>query len=260
MNALCNQPTLARHTPTCLTVCLVAALAAIATSPAYAAVMGVDSITVSPGGTVPYDKNQSLTSITVGSTTFTTLISPASADSNNDGKAFKAKNGTGESDAGDAVSDGDITTKYSNYGSPNDIDFGQSIGDRTIFWFSFGGSTGSGDDGFTVQPIDAGGSTIGTYELSIVSSDYGGTVAEIDSTDLSGDTDRTRLIAGVAFTLSDFTGSGGDLSTATGIRQVSGSNRPDTAEIGLAVIPEPATVALVGLGGVILLSRRRSRA
>jgi hypothetical protein len=153
----------------------------------------------------------------------------------------------------------------------NRLDTGMvNIGDNSEFFFAFSPTSldqvlfifdvGSADGALNVELIDGlGGSVVGntiTPNFSVSS------VANIDfervnggGTSTNGGTDADFV--GLAFSFSDFgITDAGVLSSIAGVRLDSGGGL-DPSLIGFTAVPEPSSAALLGLGGLTLILRRR---
>lgn len=126
----------------------------------------------------------------------------------------------------------------------------------TFFLFEIGGN-----DDITLEPIDSAGDTIGDYSLTI--SSYGSVdfTAARPNRSTGGVATNPAQTFGVSFVISDFSGTG-DLSDFAGFAYdgLNGSGAGDDADLvllGGTVIPEPASLAGLGLLGLLTLRRRR---
>lgn len=141
------------------------------------------------------------------------------------------------------------------------VQFGRSIGaDDRIFVTEL-----NSGNGFTATLIDANGNPLaGFASLVIPDAAYGDAAndfANILSTTRVNPNGTTQAgptnvkVGGVSFGLSDFVGTGTP-SGATGIAISSTSFDP--YNFGLYTVPEPASLALLGLGGAVAFGRRRT--
>lgn len=149
-----------------------------------------------------------------------------------------------------------------------DFEFGVVLGDA--------GATGDGNDlfivdiqnkaGATVRPLDVNGNLIGDFVLSLTSGNFGTESPVRLDWNLNGSaasplndvgSTATVSINGVGFDLSDFTGTG-TLTGVAGLR-IDGGGSLDPAVVGFntQAVPEPGSMALIGLGLTLMLSRRR---
>ncbi|MBC2602659.1 hypothetical protein [Puniceicoccus vermicola] len=136
-----------------------------------------------------------------------------------------------------------------------------TAGDR-IFIFDMG----TGDD-VTFELVDSIGNAIGDYTITLTAASFGGGLTSFDRVrTIRGDFVNSEVgtvtsFAGASFQLSDFSGTTGDLSQATGLRSVGNSNI-DPSLIGLASIPEPSASAMIfGVlcGAAVIFIRRSKR-
>lgn len=110
------------------------------------------------------------------------------------------------------------------------------------------------DNNITVTPLDSSYDAISTWTLDLDGSDYAG----ITSTSVYDYNNQGNAIAGTTFTLSDFTGGTGTLTSVAAL-QIDGANNLDPALIGVAAtIPEPMSYTLL-LGAAVLLGALRRR-
>jgi hypothetical protein len=219
---------------------------------------------------VTYDASYDLTSVTIEGTTYTELTGSTASITTSSFSTWTAFwiGGTtpitnDEEDLNAASSGLNVRDAATNLSSGSTFQFGQTITDTdTIFIIDYGNG-----DPVTFGLINSDGETVGDYSLTIVASDFGNDIVTFAtekteglSTDDSITTDiDVRADQGVSFTLSDFTGTYGDLSTATGIVILS-TTTLDPAVVGLASIPEPNTFALLaGLSAFAAIAVRRRR-
>lgn len=204
-----------------------------------------------------------LDSITVGSTTYNTLIAPtsvASTETRADDWVWK-NDGTSEPASYTEVLGGnDIAT-----GSLNDtftVQFGGALTDTSLIYVIVNSDIAAYNSGSgrpVIYALDAAGNRIGGgtgFEIGTVSL---GAMPELDALteyNRTGGSTLNRLLVGFAFTLADLelTGTG-----ATGLEFASADGISPTIDpnaIGIAV-PEPGSLALLGLGGLLIVRRRR---
>jgi len=247
---------------------------------ASAAVVGIDSATFTDsaddmGGTGD-DTNEisgdyeddatTLTSITVGSATFGAIAGPTAATVTGSTNVFEPEddspgggddNGWGTQTLADASQVGLGIDGVANP-SQVDVGFGSDISGTNTLLFIIENIAGLDD--ITVQGL-LDGNLVGS-ELSIGTDDWGG-VLDLDQNrtghqqyrlDLASGTPVTHDLGGVSFTLADL-----DATTIDGLRISDGDSSIDPAIVGY-VIPEPASLALVGLGSLLMVGGRRRRA
>lgn len=242
-----------------------------------AAVVAVDQATFTPSATagsppgledgVEYD----FASLTFGSNTYSTLSGATSVTGSVSGNAFSNYgylSGTTSPGSATAAATGLSVNFASNPGVGGAVfQMGSALDDFTHFAFVELTVLTTNPDAITLELVDNTGASIGTgYTLDIATADYGADLA----IDADGPTAGWQLSAsnltqqatlrGVAFTMSDFTGSGGDLSTATGF-QLNNSTTVDPVAM-IAVVPEPSTgwLLLTGTAALALIKRQRRRA
>ena len=239
-------------------IVLAAGIACLAfTLTAPAAVMSIDSVTLSPTFPGTVDDDADVTEITVASTNYVVDDTATFDVSGNASNWFTSENGSVPSgslqnDQEDAAASGPrITDGVLNVDDGSFFNFSRDVASSDWIFIT----ELNGDDEVTIKPTDAG-TAIGTWTLDIAASDWG------ELFDLNTDLNPglqspdPRTIDGVAFQLSDFTGDTGPLTGVDGI-EIDDANGLDAAAVGLAVIPEPATLALLGLGGAMILAGRR---
>lgn len=150
----------------------------------------------------------------------------------------------------EALNDVYVTTNI--FGLLDDVDFSLNTtvndGDGQIFYLV----EHMGNDTVTIQPRNAGGVITG-WSLTLAPAHYAAitTTAEYDWKD------QGNALAGTTFTLLDFTGGTGTLTGVTGLR-IDGGNLIDPAQLGVAAVPEPASISLVALT-LFVAGRRRRR-
>ncbi len=219
------------------------------------------------------DGNYNLTSITTGGQTYSSLLG-ATADvrvtisTASDAVIalyiFDTPPVTSRAQLNSAASGLDYHDSPANIYNPSTFQFGRTITeDDVIFLFDFG--TG---DACQFSLIDSGGSTIGDYSISLSAGDFGVTdpITFVDAVGFMGDETTTQIFThvdtqrGVGFTLSDFTGSIGDISQATGIILTTPFSTLDPSVVGLATVPEFGSSSLVlALFGVMSVVFYRCR-
>lgn len=242
-----------------------AGLVAAMAGPASAAVVGIDSVSLSPAPTAdPLRVNATIDSITLGGNTFSDLESITSVDFPANRERLWATDGTDPGSDSAAIVGLDYGTSVLNLEANTDLNFGRTLAaTERVFLIKDGlaNSSEASPDRLTLLAL-AGNTVIGDYSINLDDSDYGATLPlgvtlqrEGGASDL---VDRDRV--GVSFLVSDLTGTTGDLSTLTGFRVSATGNeagRYDLAAVGV-VIPEPGSIALLGLGAACLLGRRRA--
>jgi hypothetical protein len=247
-----------KRLPTMATCAIMLGLAAAG---AHAAVMPVDSATFDSalaGGRMTVDTDHDLTSITVGGTTYTQL------------EGATASGVTGDFIFGTYQDNGG--GQYGPYdGAVSGLNMAFAVANMTAGTWQFASPLTryvgfaffelTGGEAVELSLVDANDEVVGSFSSSS-SSGYGPAVA------LPPGGGWYRPLApnnsrfgedfgpnGLFFTLDDFTGSG-DLSTATGLR-LDGESGIDPFAL-VAVVPEPATMGLLALGGLAVLARRRN--
>ena len=240
------------------TVCTAFAAAALfAWTPAASAAVLVTGVSPTPAS--PLDTSTALASITVGSDTFSDLITPTQGQADAALIVRGAADDPGFPTAANAVIDNDLTTGI------GDIDngvvrvlFDQAITDTDdladIFVFDWGNAQ---DNAQSIRAIVGGTLASPVYGGSTITSVT--TPTRLGSTsgrflDLDADSGGTKV-------MQDLGGFGLDLSDDFGVTSIIGIefDNTDHDTIGIyAVIPEPGSLVLLGLGGLAMLSRRRN--
>jgi len=238
--------------------------------------LGIQSIVTSPslgglGDPVTGDADVTAINRGFGDLDVTELATTSNINSTNTSAHYWASGGAEPSGPNDAVLGGRVTDGVLNAGengAPIDFEFGRNVlSNEYIFIAELEGPQGQPTDQpqIVIKPLN-GGSTIGDYLITIDSDDWGPTLLDISaarraSNGSLGNT-LSSSIFGVAFKVSDLIGTFGDLSQVDGIRieylvNPGTTGYLDPSAVGLALVPEPASVALMGLGGLMLLARRR---
>jgi hypothetical protein len=142
-----------------------------------------------------------------------------------------------------------------------DFQFGRTIAASERFYLL----ARSSGDAATLASVNTAGDPIGDYTLELPG-DWGGNpnlpASEQFEQDIGNQGAKTRTqpateIQGITFTLGDFEVATGDLSDAVGY-EIADVASIDPVNTGIAT-PEPASLAMMGLGGLLLLPRRRRR-
>ncbi|MFA4944751.1 MAG: PEP-CTERM sorting domain-containing protein [Lentisphaeria bacterium] len=214
------------------------------------------------------DANGTFTSLTIGGTDYTDLTGSTASLTAADLYFYPQGNpifsGSGQANA--AVSGLDYRTGAGNINFGSIFQFGRTITSQDhIVVTDLHNGAAAETVGF--QLVNASNTVLGTYAISITPAQFGSSLIPSSSYTTINNSTGAGVYTGpfdqyaVAFQLSDFTGTG-DLSTATGIRFSSGTdNAWDPSVAGLAAVPEPSSLFLLGLGAALtgVLSRRRSR-
>jgi hypothetical protein len=236
---------------------------------AQAAVLPVTDATytgaVTPGTPENITGDTTLTGLTTSEGTFTNLIG-ATANAVVTANTLSSI-GTVPANANVAVTGLSANDGVNNLQTGN-FQFGTSFNANTRFFILEGTPQSSTlGDPTDVTLIDAANNAVGTLKLTLVPTDWTSSPANTTNSSLAtityavGQGNLTQKLGAVTFSLADFSGTG-NASLATGISLVSpggagGSNRLDPNVVGLFVVPEPSTYALVlGSLGTLLLFRR----
>ena len=188
-----------------------------------------------------------------------TLVSTTTASGASNVTPYWGQDATDLTAADDqlAVTDNRLDTGMVNVANNSDFFFASApvnLGDQL---FIFEG--GSNDGNRSVELIDSLGNVVGSsFTVNFTAT----TVADFDweripATAASHSSNNTPY-RGVTLSLSDLgVTNAGDLSSIAGVR-LDGGGRLDPTLIGLAVVPEPSSALLVGLGcGFFAIRRRR---
>ncbi len=246
-------------------VSLPIAVLAMLTVVTQAAVLEVDSISTTPATTSATDTSDAvvLNAVTVGSNTYTVIELPTKVTVP-DANRFWAINGSDPGSDAATLTDANLDTGLLNPASVV-AQWGRTIGLNEVFiYMDLDRDSGFGRfDGITIAAVDSGGNVIGDYSRTISDNTSPNFLYEQNVERESGGTLTEQYSnMGYSFTLGDLTGTTGDLSLATGIRVVNaGSGNPgnsDPTMIAIVDVPEPASMALLGLGGALILRRRRA--
>jgi len=225
---------------------------------AHAAVINVTSVTYDDNGTstavsagttnVTFDNTLKLESFTDGNTTWDEFVLVDSVSDLGSTTYEFGENST--SDPGsvtEAVTDDRIDSWVKDVDDNSQYFFEAApvSTDDVLFFFEFtGGKTA------TVQLIDSDGDQVGTSTVSF--GDAEGIFGKLDPTDFS-----TFNITLQAVEFSDFGVTSGNIGDVAGIEITSTSTFDDPMLIGHTGIPEPASLALVGVGSLLILTGRR---
>ena len=262
-------------------VLLPSVAAAMFALPASAAVSNITSATFSPG-TAAQDDAETITAFTSGAGTFTNLLGATTVTGATGEFRFytpgedpgatppPGSSGSGASAlVGLVVTDGVLNTV-----NGTQFRFGQNIApDATLFLTELGTTTeATNNNDVTLGLVDGSGSAIAGFTLTLTNIGGSNTLSRFNfaSTRLSdngtGPAQNDARLFGASFTLADFTNGATAFSgtNAQGVFVVNrdpddgiAGNSVDISAVGLAVVPEPASLALVGLGSVLMLGRRR---
>lgn len=203
---------------------------------------------------------QRATSITVDGNAYTDLVGAIASDAETLDVRFWEFGDSDPVTENAAVSGLYVTDGLLNTSVDTKFQFGNSVGlNDILFVFEADASPRTPDD-ITLGVIDVDGQAIGDYTLTL--NDIGGSgntnrlygTFTIDRE--SGANISNGGIWGVAFTLSEFAGTTGDLADATGL-YISTNINADVTAVG-RVVPEPASLALISLSGLMMLRRGRS--
>lgn len=228
---------------------------------AQAALMPVTNLTTNPAlpGAPLTQTGRIIDSITVDSVVYSDLTSVSSVLFAADRERMWATDGTDPGSDAAAIVGLDYGTGTLNVDQGTEFRFGRTLAQSERVFIIRDGAPGVAET-ITLQAINLSNAVIGTLAITIDNTDVGGSLGpgatlqrESGAADLAG---RDRV--GLSFLVSDILGTG-DKSQIAGLR-VANSGNPsvwDVTAVGLAVIPEPGTLALAAAGGLMLLVRRR---
>ena len=247
-----SQKTHSRFRPSRSPLAMLCGATLLGTMASHAAVSAITGVTVSGGD----DQVRTLTSITVGGTTYNNLLG-ASSGTTTAGSRYWIQTDPGTSNAtlaGLTISDGVLNSVAS-------FQFGRTLtaSDMLFFFDLENDDTG---DAISIRLINSSGADVGDAALSIAASGFGSRVFTDGFSTNDGAVSGvlaggTYGPIGTSFLVTDFSG---DVSTATGFRIIQGGTvNIDPMVGGLAVIPEPGSVALAA-GALCFGLLRRKRA
>ena len=229
-----------------LTLLLVAGL------PSAHAVVLITGVTTNPSLASPETRADTILTITTSVATYTSLT-PASSIT---GASVTAERiwGTSTIDPGTvatALTDLSLTTGSLNTGTGTIYGF-NSVNSSTAFFLM--GNYGNDNPG-NVFLVDSGGNAI-SLARGLPNSAAANDFASI-TVNRSGQAGTlARTVRGYVFEISEFTFTGGNTVANVAGFQLSGSGF-DAQEVGIAAIPEPSALALLGLAGILSVLRRR---
>jgi len=240
-----------------LALSLLAACAVLAATPAHAAVMAIDSITVSPtptgGNVTPVTLDDGpgtfdLLTFTAGGTQYGSLVGPTATVVGGDFTYFIT--GVAEPTNDAALTGLGVSSGVANAEADSVFQFGQSIENVQFVMLEL-----TGNDDLNLELVDSLGNGLGAT-LTTANNVWGSNL--ITNTYTNSSAGSFSTIAGVSFSTSDFTG--GTTVGATGVKIFGGAaNDIDMLTFAISPIPEPSSLALLGAAGLALLARRRRR-
>ena len=229
-------------------------LVSVAVGHAHAAVIGIDSVSLDPSPAGDLRVDAVITSITVDGIVYDNLESITDVSFPGNPVRMWGLNADDPGSDEAAVLGLNYGTGVLNVGAGTNFQYGRTLGlDEILFVIRDGAAVGN----ITLVAINASNQVIGNRSLSLTSGQFNTLSKEVDLQRESGSNLNDRERAGVSFTLDDFGGTTGDLSTATGFRITTGGSTWDVTAVGVVVIPEPASLVLTAIGGLLLLPRRR---
>lgn len=249
--------------PFCLVT--VPAMAAAFAAPAMSATIA----SVSAIGTTPVGGEVQIDSVTIGTDTLAIVEGatvPASGAGNPGADTILSASGlfsgssTTAADAAGILSDNLVSTGVSGSTVGTDFFFSRDLNaDDVIVYFEV--STNASTENVEVLLIDASGASFGSaLNLTSFIGDTGARFAA-STTSTSGSVGNfgspaDDRVLGVSFTLEDFGYDPGTDPAARGIT-IGQNGGTDPTFVGLVAIPEPSSLALAGIGSLLVLGRRR---
>jgi len=204
-----------------------------------------------------------LTSITTAEGTFTNLVGATA----NNVTSSQNNNSLGTAPATkDAAASGLTLNDGVNNLSSGNFQLGGNFTASTRFFIveSAPVSSALGDD-VTVTLVNSANQQVGSFTLSLTAGDFTPSAANNSSGALATLTYNAGVLAGqnsklggVSFSLADLGVTDiAAVALATGIRLSGGTSTLDPNVVGYFNAPEPASLSLFGVGGLMLLRRRR---
>jgi len=233
----------------------IAAILATAFSMASGAVSITEATytgTFTPGSPEVLTGDATLTSITVDGVIYSSLTGATSVFAA--GETFWV----GTTPANDSASMVGLTASAGllNLSAASTFQLGSGFTANTRFFLiEASGNFADLGDPATITLINASNAVVGDYSYSLLKESFGVSLGSSTANREGGGTVGLAL-SGVSFSLADFIGTTGDLSTVTGIRINSGSGL-DPAVVGLYTVPEPSRALLFLCGAGLLMMRRR---
>ncbi len=218
-----------------------------------AAVLQIDSLTINPSPAGDLKVDATIETLTIDGTTHDKLESITSVSLPGNRERMWGQNATDPGSDDAAILGLNYGTGVLNVGAGTTFQFGRTLGSNEILFVI---RDGAPNTTITFVPV-SGTSTIGNYTLSIAQGQFNTFSKRVDLKREGGANLNDRERAGTSFTLADFTGTTGDLSTATGFRVTTNGSGWDVAAVGV-VVPEPASAVMIGLSGLLFLRRRRA--
>lgn len=222
---------------------------------AHGAVMTLDGLTADTATSGA----RTITSATVGTTVYTSFEQPTST--NISGETVWRQTNEPANDAA-SILDQFLDTGALNSGTFQ-VQYGRTVAAAETFMWIDGDL--SRIDGVNFKPINSSGSVVGDYLLTVNDIAYNTdtnlpnlTIGTVNRQ--TGGVVANWEVAGITFSISDFMGTTGDLSTVTGLQIEDNANLSgtlDTQMMAIATIPEPSAALLGTLGCIILLRRRK---
>jgi hypothetical protein len=228
-------------------------------------------------GATAITNSATLTSFVAGGTTYNSFIGIGVTDPTEPELLWANTLSTpGSSSA--AVSDVNLATGALNNGTDAVYNLaGQALtAGTTIFMFGNGNgsvtvdaetgdATGSGGSTpfATVTFVDGAGSSLGTVAQDFFFQDPGvntvraPNLLSFDLTRGNGSALNGRTVSGAIFTLADITFTTGGIEDIAGFKISSGTS--DIQDVGIAMVPEPATLSLIAIFGAGIFAARRFR-